>query len=186
MEEFRAPYKKLPRKPPRHFSLFMRENFAKIKAENQGMSNPDIMRELGAKWRNLPFSEREEIRRKSEDAQKTYEAEIVEFEDQLSEGEREFLNVQAKDKMKELKQRKMKLLNFPKKPGTAFIYFLTMERESFPRREGEGITQWTQRMAETWRDMSDDEKEMYRMANRRAVEKYNEEVTEWKEKHEKD
>lgn len=179
MEEFKAPFKKIPRKPPGVYARFVKENFDAVKSQNPGISAQEVIQKLGERWRVTSQEEKEDIKQKIMEDTKKYESDVVAFEDSLSEEELDVLNHLAKDQMKRLHQERLKLLNFPKKPAGPFILFVNMEKDNFPRRESESRKEWLKRMGEKWRDMSDEEKEMYIFVKKRAMEKYEEDVENW-------
>ncbi|XP_031561032.1 transcription factor A, mitochondrial-like [Actinia tenebrosa] len=180
MVEFKAPLKKIPRKPPGVFARFVKENFSKIHLENPNLKAQEIIRRLGDQWKEVPEEKKKELNKKLEEDTKRYEADVVGFEEKLNEEELDFLNHLAKDKMKKLHQQKLRLLNFPKKPGGPFLYFVNMEKDNFPRREDENMKEWLKRMGQRWRNLTDEEKESYLFVKKRAMEKYEEDVEEWK------
>ncbi|KAK3734828.1 hypothetical protein QZH41_002410, partial [Actinostola sp. cb2023] len=47
MKEFKAPFKKMPRKPAGIFARFVKENFANIKDQNPGIVAQEVIRKLG-------------------------------------------------------------------------------------------------------------------------------------------
>lgn len=180
MTEFKAPFKKMPRKPAGIYALFVKENFATIKEQYPQLTAQEVIGKISEQWKETPEEKKEELKQKVKEDKKQYQADVVAFEDKLSEDELDFLNHLAKDQMKKLHHEKLKLLNFPKRPGGPFIIFLNMEKENFPRGESESMKEWLKRMGMKWRNMTDEEKEMYVFVKKRATEKYEEDVENWK------
>lgn len=180
MEEFKAPLKKIPRKPPGVFARFVKENFSTIQHENPSLKAQEIIQRLGEQWKEVTEDQKRVLNKKLEEDTKRYEADVVGFEDKLTEEELDFLNHLAKDKMKKLHQHKLRLLNFPKKPGGPFLYFVNMEKDNFPRRADEEMKEWLKQMGKRWRNLTDEEREGYVFVKKRAMEKYEEDVENWK------
>ncbi|XP_020892603.1 transcription factor A, mitochondrial-like [Exaiptasia diaphana] len=180
MAEFKAPFEKMPRKPAGVYARFVKENFAKVRDQNPELNTQEVIGKLSEEWKKVSVEEKDRIKKKVMVDVEQYHSDVVAFQGKLTEDEIDFLNHFAKDQMKKLNQERLKLLNFPKKPGGTFIVFVNMEKENFPREEDESMSEWLKRMGRKWRNMSSEEKEMYFSVKKRAMEKYEEDVENWK------
>ena len=179
LEEYNAPLRKLPKKPPGVFALFVRENFSRLEQKNPDDSAPEIMAKLSSDWKDLPVEEKDELKQKHDELVEMYKEEVIGFDRNLSVEERAFLQQKRGSKMQKLEKEKRKLLGYPKKPPSPFIVFM---QKSEGRMENESVTERSKKLGKMWREMGEDEKEVYREEIRTARAKYNVDVTEWKEK----
>lgn len=180
MADFKAPFEKMPRKPTNVYGRFVKENFARISNQNPELSAKEVIGKLSEQWKEVSEEEKDRIKQRVVEDIEQYKSDVVAFEGKLTEDELDFLNHFAKDQMKKLHQERLKLLKFPKKPAGPFIFFVNMEKENFPRGEDESMSEWLKKMGKKWRNMSNEEKEMYVFVKKRAMEKYKEDVENWK------
>ena len=182
LAEFNAPLRKIPRRPPGAFAVFLRENYAAVESESPNANAPAIVKIVADKWKRLSVDEKEYLKQGYAEEKRKYDQRVVEFEGSLSKDEREFLEHVKGKKMQKLHKERLKLLDFPKRPASSFALFVSMEKSKFPRGTGEQITQWFSRMAKTWREMAEEEKEVYREERKKAFQKYGNDVIDWQSK----
>ena len=174
----------LPKRPvSSSYALFIKENFAKTRERNSGLSFPDAQKEMAKEWRELSEEDKDLYRRKFEEMIEEYKQHVIEYESNLKDEGREFMEKVDKEGLKKLRKKKLEFLNYPKRPGGAFVIFLAKQRESFPRGFEESQKDWVKRMSVKWNALSDEEKSVYRDVQEEKLREYRNDDEEWKNKH---
>lgn len=180
---YKAPLEKLPKKPPGVFGLFVKENYSRIASGlSPGFTAPDVMRELSGEWNSMSDEDKEQLKQKHDSLVEEYNKQIMTFEQGLTPEERDFLLQKRGVEMRTLAKKKRKLLTvgMPKMPPGPFIRFM---KKSFREVENESPVERMKILGQRWRELSDEEKEVYNEEYRGAREQHIKDLAEWKEKH---
>lgn len=176
-----AALKKLPRKPPGLFGLFVKENYSKIKAEMiPGISTREVMPALSKKWRNLPNKEKERLKQKQHTIQERYKQEVLSFWKELTTEERAYLDEKQGPKMRQLAKDRRHLLGYPKSPSSPFILFVQRSAEGL---KSASAIERAKMLGQKWKKMSAEDKEEYFEENRKAHAQHKKDIAKWKEEH---
>lgn len=181
MEIYNAPLKKLPKKPPTAFSLYLKENYSRAAASlGADASAPTVVIELSREWKSLSDEEKEQVKQKCEKMKQDYKEQVGNFGKGLTSQEYAFLREKRGPQMQRIAKEKRQLLGYPKKPPSAYILFIQRHVEEV---ESTSPTERIKILGHKWNEMSDEEKEEYVELSRQAREKHQKDVAEWKEKH---
>lgn len=179
MKIYNAPLAKLPKKPPGVFGLFVKEKYPTVEARKPGAEAPEIMSELSSEWNSLTDVEKEQWMQKRESLLQQYKEQVMSFGKGMSAEERAFLEEKQGARMQQLEKEQRKLLGYPKRPPSSFILFMQKNADGL---EDVPAIERTKMLGKKWREMSTEEKEEFFEENRKARERYKEDVAEWMEK----
>lgn len=159
----------------------MKENYSRVQAEMiTGSSVREVMPELSNKWRNLPSKEKERLKEKHQAIQEEYKQQVISFRQGLTTEERVYLDEKHGLKMKQLDKERRHFLGYPKSPPSPFILFMQRSAEGL---KSASVIERAKLLGRKWKEMSEEEKEMYFEENRKAHEQYNKDIAKWKEKY---
>ena len=177
----------LPKRPASSsYTLYIKENFGKFYEQRPNLTFAEIQKEMGKEWRALSEEDREVYRAKLDDMNEEYKQHVVEYERNLTDEGRKFVELKYKEGLKKLRKQKREFLNYPKKPAGAFFIFLEKEKENFTRGPDESHIEWVKHMGLKWKSMNEEEKVVYRDIQVKLQEEYKSEVAEWRSKFEPD
>lgn len=183
MEIYNAPLKKIPKKPPTKYTLFLQENFARVQAQlSPGSAGPAVLSELAKEWNSLSNEEKDQLEQKCTKLKEDYKQQVIEFGKGLTEQEVSFLLEKRGQKMKKLAKEMRQLLEYPKRPISSYFRFT---QEHLGELENESLVERVKVLGQKWREMTDEEKEVYKDESRKASVQYKKDVAEWKQKHPK-
>ena len=178
---YNATLEKLPRRPPGLFGLFVKDNYSKVQAEMiPGISAREVMPALSNKWRNLPNTEKERLRQKHQTIQEEYKQQVISFRQGLTTEERAYLDEKHGPKMRQLDKERRHFLGYPKSPPSPFILFM---QRSAANLKSASVIERAKMLGQKWKEMSEEEKEVYFEENRKAHAQYNKDIAKWKEKY---
>ena len=178
---YNATLEKLPRRPPGLFGLFVKENYSKVQAGMRpGISAREVMPALSSKWRNLPNTEKERLKQKHQKIQEEYKQQVISFRQGLTTEERAYLDEKHGPKMRQLDKERRHFLGYPKSPASPFILFMQKSAESL---KSASVIERAKMLGQKWKEMSEEEKEVYFEENRKAHVQYNKDIAKWKEKY---
>ena len=142
-QEKKNKHKDEPKKPKSAYICFCTEKRQEVKDNNDGISNTDIMAELGKLWKTLGDSDKAKWEKVAGQDKKRYEEELQKF---------------YEDHPEELKVEKPKI----KKPVSAYVIFSNMNREkvkkSNPKLSPKEILTL---LGSMWKKLTDDDKVEY-------------------------
>lgn len=181
MEIYNAPLMKLPKKPPTKYTLFLQENFARVQAQlSPGSAAPAVMAELAKEWNSLPDEEKNQLEQKCAKLKEDYKQQVIEFGKGLSDQELAFLKQKRGQRMQQLAKEMRQLLGYPKRPLSSYFLFT---QENLAELDNEPLVERVKVLGQKWREMTDEQKEVYKEESRKEREKYKKDVAEWKQKH---
>lgn len=165
--------KEKPNPPPGIFALYLRDNTEEFRSKNTYLNQNELIRLIGNQWKELPDDEREAYRQIYLEQVEKYKQQLISFEDAMNDDERIIQTL--KDEYKQLSETEAASkapIEFPKRPTTAFAYFLKAARESFPKNAMQTTGEWNESMAQKWRDMNEEEKRKFREASKKSYMKF--------------
>uniref|UniRef100_A0A7S4DPL0 HMG box domain-containing protein n=1 Tax=Lotharella globosa TaxID=91324 RepID=A0A7S4DPL0_9EUKA len=144
-----------PKKPKSPFFLFLDE----FRAEHKNMEAKQMAGEAGKAWAALDEKKKTPYREKAAKLAEEYKAAMEKYNE---------------------KKSKTKSANKPKRPMSAFLYFMKDFRK---KNEGKyNITEMVTMGSSAWNELSQKSKEKYEQLAAKAKEEYNEKLKEWDEK----
>ena len=153
-----------PKKPRTAYVFFMGKDRKSVKDENPNMRPQHIMKLVGENWAKLSAEAKEEYEEMSRADRLRY------LEDM-----KDYTPPEAPAEERIPKRARMEK-NWPRKPLTAFMLF---SKELRPKLGPEMTsTEKTKKISETWREMTDEQKESYQGAAKEDKERYDREVAE--------
>ncbi|XP_025103306.1 transcription factor A, mitochondrial-like isoform X3 [Pomacea canaliculata] len=172
-----------PKMPPRPFVMFMNEKLSKIRQNNPGASISKISKIASQLWKEQVPEGKSAYKLLAHEEYQDYKRKYLVFLDGLSEQEKAQLHDDERAKMEfhERLRDKQELrdLGKPKKPPNGYMVFV---RSSLHARGGVSVNQFCKHLADHWRNMSKEEKEIYEKDARVEREKYKKELEEWEQK----
>ncbi|XP_022703098.1 transcription factor A, mitochondrial-like [Varroa jacobsoni] len=172
---------KAPKKPPNAYIAFAAAAREGIILKNPGISFTDVAKRLGAEWKGLNTRQREVYMQEAKEAAKKYVSASEAYRSSLTPEQ-----IEAKTKLEieeKLRQSKRKLavlekqLKKPSKPGNVFAFFM---KESFSGQMNDKEN--LRAVADRWKNISDDKKQVYIDKAKEALMRYNHELELWTNK----
>jgi hypothetical protein len=143
-QEKKNKHKDEPKKPKSAYICFCTETRNEVKEKNDGISNTNIMAELGKIWQNMSDAEKNKWEKHSEEDKKRYEADLEKFYETHPE---------------EVKVVENKI----KKPISAYVIFSNLNRAKVKENNPKvAPTEIMALLGKTWKSLSDKEKEKYK------------------------
>ncbi|KAL8576725.1 hypothetical protein ACOMHN_025198 [Nucella lapillus] len=172
-----------PKRPPGAFLKFMGNRSSEITRLNPEASLGERSKIASQLWHNLDPEERNRLKLAANDEQKAYREKYLIFLDGLSDQERDQYVRDKKTKRisRANRRHKTELRKFgkPKMPPNAFMLFV---RSSRLERGNARPTQFIKGLVEYWKQMPQEEKEIYQDDARQERAKYQEDMAEWEER----
>ena len=142
-QEKKNKHKDEPKKPKSAYICFSTETRQEVKDDNDGISNKDIMTELGKRWKKLSDSDKLKWEKAADNDKKRYETELQKF---------------YTDYPEEVKKEKPKI----KKPMSAYVIFSNIKREEVKKSNPElSPKEILSFLGKLWKGLSDDDKVKY-------------------------
>ncbi|XP_037948772.1 transcription factor A, mitochondrial isoform X2 [Teleopsis dalmanni] len=175
-----------PKKPLTPYFRYMKDVRPKLTAENPKLSTPDIVRLVSKKWETVDLKEKERMQAEYKREQEKYIETCTKYNAKLTEEQRAEMK-QLKQDIKDEKERRVirkriKQLGRPKRPGSAFLKFLSKERIRTPQHPTESYRDWHRKCADKWAQFTDEQKASYMEESRKEFVKYKQEISAWEEK----
>jgi high mobility group protein B2 len=143
-QEKKNKHKDEPKKPKSAYICFCTEKRQEVKDTNDGISNTDIMAELGKLWKGLNDSDKSKWEKIANEDKQRYETELRKF---------------YTDHPEEVKEEKSKI----KKPVSSYVIYSNLKRAEVksknPKLSPKEILSLLGKM---WKELSDDDKEEYK------------------------
>lgn len=152
-----------PKKPRSAYVFFMEKERKVVKEEDATLRPNHIMKVVGEKWAKMSTEEKEEY----EDMAKADRARYLEAMKEYT---------PPTTPPDEPGAKRAKKDDGPKKPSTAFMLFSKELRHKLGREMNSA--EKTKKIAETWREMTDEEKQTYQTAAKEDKQRYERELTE--------
>ncbi|XP_017959738.1 transcription factor A, mitochondrial isoform X1 [Drosophila navojoa] len=175
-----------PKKPLTPYFRFMREMRPKMLAKNPSISTIEVVRQLSKSWGEVDPKLKERLQSEYKRDQELYLEKRTKYDATLTEEQRSELK-QLKQDISDAKERKqlrkrIKELGRPKKPASAFLRFISIERTNTPQTENQTYREWHQKATAKWARLSDEEKAVYMSESRKELDQYKKNISIWEEK----
>nr|XP_048307482.1 transcription factor A, mitochondrial isoform X1 [Myodes glareolus] len=180
-----------PKKPLTSYLRFSTEQLPKFKAKHPDAKLSELIRKIGAAWRELPEAEKKVYEADFKAEWKAYKEAMSKFKDQLTPTqlvsfEKEVRQKRLKKKAS-IRKRELTLLGKPKRPRSAYNIYVC---ESF--QQAKDASAQVSRAAgclqgklktinEAWKNLSSDEKQVYIQLAKDDRIRYDNEMKSWEE-----
>ncbi|CAG8786021.1 21233_t:CDS:2, partial [Racocetra persica] len=145
-----------PKSPGTPYTIFFTDFYKQFKPENATLKVTEIGRIAGEKWRSLSNDEKEAYWEKYRNAKSKYEDDFKAWKESLT--SKDIVRVNERRKLGKLKGKHVRLLKDsrkPKRPRTAFIQFVSANKNF---DESKTFIEQTHELVERWKSMSPEEK----------------------------
>lgn len=165
-----------PKKPLTPYFRFMREMRPKMLASNPSITTIEVVRQLSKNWVNADPKMKERLQSEYKRDQELYVEQRTKYDATLTDAQRAEIK-QMKQDISDAKERKqlrkrVKELGRPKKPASAFLRFIAIERTNTPQTEKQTYREWHQKATAKWTRLSDEEKAVYLSESRKELDQY--------------
>ncbi|XP_064603852.1 transcription factor A, mitochondrial-like isoform X2 [Liolophura sinensis] len=171
-----------PKRPLTAFFDFLGQKRDEIKLNNPGAKVQEVAAIAGQMWKTISEEEKKALQDRAHRRMEAYKVQRLQFLDQLTPAEREELVVSQREHRRKRKHRRHVLelhkLGKPKRPVSPFFVFV---RASQVER-GDAPIQFVKGLAERWKMMPEEEKEMYREEAQMDTERYYRHMEVWEAK----
>ncbi|XP_021483058.1 transcription factor A, mitochondrial [Meriones unguiculatus] len=171
-----------PKKPMSSYLRFSTEQLPRFKAQYPDIRLIDLVRKIAAVWRDLPEQEKEVYETDFKAEWEKYKEAVTRFKAQLSPSQLKLLEKDLKQKrMKRkaiLRKKELTVLGKPKRPRSAYNIYVA---ESFPESKEKTVQAKMKSINQTWKNMSDEEKESYFQLAKDDKIRYNNEIKSWED-----
>jgi len=156
------------------YIFFCKEERQKVKDDNDGISNKDILVELGSRWKNLSDKKKKKFQKLAEADAERYKTEMA--------------NYTPSDEFKVgVGKKKNAKKEGPKRAWSAYIFFCAAERPKVKKEYKDMDSKEVMlELVQRWKALDDEDKEEYNQQAEEAKEKYLKEKEAWDEVHSKD
>ncbi|XP_076458286.1 transcription factor A, mitochondrial-like isoform X2 [Babylonia areolata] len=172
-----------PKRPPGAFLKFMNQRSQEITAKFPDASHVERCKIAGQLWRNLDSDEKNTLKLGAREELQDYHKKYQTFLEQLNCQETVQFLQGKKDKRKKKafskRKKEFQRLGRPKKPPNCFSLYIKETRAQQGRADPPGFLQG---LVQSWKLMSENEKEIYRTKANREKGKYEQEMTRWEQK----
>lgn len=174
-----------PKKPLTPYFRFLKEERPSIAAANPDASLTDVVKLVAKKWATESETKKKQLEEMYKKDQVVYMQKRANYDNKLTVEEkmklREMKLERTENKQKKLQKKQIKELGKPKRPPSAFIQFMNIEKvkridKSVPYKE------WQKEMATRWNNLSDADKESALKSSKVDMQKYRVELAKWEEK----
>lgn len=175
-----------PKKPLSPYFRFMSEMRPSVVAAHPQLRLTDVVKAIGLKWQTVDEKQKAAYQEAYKREQMVYLQQRAAYDAQLTDaqrGELKDLKQQLADqRAKNADRKRVRALGRPKRAMSPFLCWLSEQRTSLPRAEGETFREWQQRSSALWQTLSETAKQPYFERSQAAFNKYSDELLLWEEK----
>ena len=173
-----------PKRPPSVWLLFLaeRRNELHEQAEYESVSLMQMSKKISEEWRNFDDIDKIPYKEKYDETLSEYREKMKDYKSSLTPADKRLLRsmkLDVKHNVKEFEKEFPK----PKYPGNGYILFVKSHLEESPRQEHQDMKEWMRDCASRWQSLDEDRKQQFKERASPLMEKYREELKEWKEKY---
>ena len=163
---FEKPVKSSIKNPENSFMIFSKEHREVVKEQNPDAKFPDISKLLGQLWKDCPEEEKKKYEEKATEDKKRYMEDVENMEN----GEEKKKLMKKVEKMKGTK--KSSGGQSPGRGKSSWINFCANNRANV-QKENKGMKPGdvTKKLSEMWKEMSQEEKDTYKISDDKKEEK---------------
>ncbi len=137
---------------------------------------------MAQKWKSVDESTRKKLEDEFKKDQILYVERLAKYDKQLTPEQKDEIKCYKQElsetREKRAFKKKVKDLEKPKRPASAFLRFLSEQREKLPRGEMT-YREWQIKATEKWNSLSDAQKSEYMNQSRLELETYKRELGKW-------
>lgn len=175
-----------PKKPLTPFFRFIKQVRPSIIAENPHFKATDIIKTISKQWETVDPDLKQKFQEEYQREKTSYVETLAKYDSQITNEQRNEMK-QLKEEEIAAKERRMTKkriaqLERPKKPASAFLFFVSKERQQTPQPSNQTYREWHAEMTKKWSNLSDAEKEPFLQMFRDRLVKYKEDIAVWEEK----
>ncbi|XP_057607850.1 transcription factor A, mitochondrial [Chionomys nivalis] len=171
-----------PKKPLSSYLRFSTEQLPRFKAKHPDAKLSELIRKIGAAWRELPDAEKKVYEADFKAEWKAYKEAMSKFKDQLT--PTQLVSFEKEERQKRLKKkasikkRELTLLGKPKRPRSAYNIYVS---ESFQETKEESAQGKLKTINQAWKNLSSDERQVYIQLAKDDRIRYDNEMKSWEE-----
>lgn len=169
-----------PKKPMSSYLRFSTEHLPRFKAQYPELRLIDLVRKIAAVWRDLPEEERKVYETDFKAEWEKYQEAVTRFREKLSPSQLKLLEKDLKQKRLKrkaiLRKKELSVLGKPKRPRSAYNIYVS---ESFPENKEKTVQAKMRNINQTWKTLSDEEKQAYIQLAKVDKIRYNNEMKTW-------
>ncbi|XP_055844704.1 transcription factor A, mitochondrial [Episyrphus balteatus] len=175
-----------PKKPLTPFFRYIKQVRPTILAENPHFKATDVIKTISKQWETVDPALKLKFQEEYQREKTIYVETRAKYDSQITDEQRYEMK-QLKDESNIAKERRMTKkriaqLERPKKPASAFLLFVSKERQETPQGPNQTYRQWHATITQKWAKLSDSEKEPFLQMFRDKLVKYKEDIAVWEEK----
>ncbi|CAG0878545.1 unnamed protein product [Darwinula stevensoni] len=176
-----------PQRPHTPYFNFWLQKRIELIHEDPELSPREVTRQIAEMWREMSVEKRAKYEGGYQEAQRQFKEKLQAYYEGISEEdkarlreERHKMRVQRQvRKQKSELRQKMKELEKPKRPKTAFALYIQSKTDIAPRKPGD--SNFLKQRAAEWNAMSNEEKFSYVEESQKAKARYEKEIRSWEE-----
>ena len=164
-----------PKRPQSAYMLWLNANREKMKERNPDKTQAELLKILGAQWKEINDDEKQKWEHKAKGAREDYQKAKQEYD--LKRKDMPESDDSDDDTKKKKKKRTKKDKNAPKRPASAYMLWLNSNREKI-KAEFPGIkmTDIAKKGGEQWKTVSQEDKAKFEAQALKLKEKYTHEM----------
>ncbi|NXL61836.1 TFAM factor, partial [Chordeiles acutipennis] len=172
-----------PKRPLTAYFRFLKDNHSAFRQKNPEISNMELVKKLAGAWKELPASQKQVY----ENARKTdwqkYVEQLAAYKAQLTPAQAAALKEERRKRLAKRRsfraKRELTVLGKPKKPRSSFNIFVS---ENFQECEGATPVAKLKQLYDTWRKLSNPQKQPYLQLAEDDKVRYENEMKSWESK----
>lgn len=171
-----------PKKPLTSYLRFSTEQLPRFKAKHPDVKLSELMRKIGAAWRELPDEEKKVYEADFKAEWKAYKEAMSKFKDQLTPTQLVSFEREGREKRlrkkTSIKKRELTLLGKPKRPRSAYNIYVS---ECFQESRENSSQGKLKTINESWKNLSSDERQVYIQLAKDDRIRYDNEMKSWED-----
>lgn len=175
-----------PKKPLTPFFRYIKKVRPAILAENPNIKATDVIKTISKQWETVDPTLKQQFQDEYLKEKIIYVETRAKYDSKITKEQRNEIkqlkeeNIAAKERR--MTKKRIAQLERPKKPASAFLLFVSKERQATPQRANQTYREWHAEMTKRWSNLSDAEKEPFLQMFRDKLVKYKEDIAVWEEK----
>ncbi|XP_032675159.1 transcription factor A, mitochondrial [Odontomachus brunneus] len=174
-----------PKKPPNPYLLYLHSVRNKLQQEHPDIKYKELIKKISEEWAKVDSTIKQEFQKQHDDEYVLYKQKLDDYNNLVLSEEQKMLL--AKQLMKdstfkknhEFREEILKKFGKPKRPLTSYNIFLQSKKynkdSKIPHKE------WMKNISNEWNNMTIQDKDKYHTMSKQLKDKYNIELTKWKE-----
>ncbi|EEB11642.1 transcription factor A, putative [Pediculus humanus corporis] len=180
-------YLNLPEQPKRPVTPFL--EFSNKMLKNYASSNlphSEVRKIISSKWNDISEEEKMALKEEYKKSYAKYKEDLQNYENSLTDEQKKSIEIAEKELklnqeqkiVKNLREKRSRDLDKPKKPLTSFFKF----KQAQKKKDNESILEFSQRIGKMWKSLSDKDKAEFTKNYNNEIKNYNDTLLEWEYK----